>query len=73
MYLAPHPITETGVNHLMPLQGPLAGEIRGDNNGLEVSIVIAGDAGVRLPEFILDQSRNFGWLHSLAPTILSIG
>ena len=59
MHFAAHALAEPGVDQLVALQRPLALELRGDDDRLEVRVVVGQDAHLRAGQAGQDQVGDF--------------
>ena len=59
MNLVADEFTQSPVHELVPCERPLPGELPRNDQGLEVSVVVALNANNRLVEAGLDQAYNF--------------
>jgi hypothetical protein len=64
MNLSPHANPQCGIHQLMALDHSFTRELRRDNDGLEVSVVVRLDANLRTWQAGLDQSLNFSSIHT---------
>jgi LPS export ABC transporter protein LptC len=63
MDLAPDPVTERRIDHLMARQTALAGEGRTDDHGLVVALAVSNNLGPGVYEPLLYQADYLTWIH----------